>query len=267
MKKFLSILLSISFFYFIFCPAYAEEYLVLPPIEEEESTQNYNPDYDKPLSEFNSSTEQFYNTNTYSAPENASTPLNTLQGRVTTVPVGTAFQVITDDTLNSKRSQVGEVFKATLAQPISINGDVVIPAGSEVTGQITYLQDSGRIGKNAKMEIKFTSIKPLYGNRVPIIAKVLTEDNTGIIKGGSLKEQLVSSAKAEAIITAGGTLAGAGIGAALGGVTAGTGAAVGAASGAGIGIIYLFWRKGKDVKVPSGTKMVIMLEQPFNVGK
>ena len=71
----------------------------------------------------------------------------------------------------------------------------------------------------------------------------------------------------EALITAGGTLAGAGIGGILGGVTAGTGAAVGAVSGAGIGLAYIIWRKGKEVKVPEGTQMVVVLEQPFNVTK
>ncbi len=263
MNRILNIFLSICFLNFIIYPALADEYLVLPPIVEEENTGNYNPDYDKPLSDFNSPLEN----NSYSSPSNTPTTLDTLKGRITTVPVGTAFQVITDDSLNSKRSMVGEIFKATLNQPISVNGDIIIPAGSEVIGQITYLQEAGRIGKNAKMEIKFTSIKPLYGNKVPIIAKVLTEDNTGIIKGGSLKEQLVSGAKAQALITAGGTLAGASVGAALGGVTAGAGAAVGAASGAGIGLAYLFWRKGKPVAIPSGTKMVVMLEQPFNVSK
>lgn len=258
MKKLFSVLLVFSFLNLIIYPAFADEYLVLPPIAEEEASENYNTDYDKPLPDFNSSTDS-YSVDSYSK--------DPLKGRITTVPVGTAFQVITDAALNSKRSQVGEIFTATLNQPISVNGDIVIPAGSEITGQITYLQDAGRAGKNAKMEIKFTGIKPLYGNKVPITGKVLTQDNSGILKGGSLKDQLVESAKAEAIITAGGTVVGTGIGAALGGVTAGTGAAVGAASGAGIGLLYILWRKGRSVKVPGGTKMVVVLEQPFSVGK
>lgn len=263
MKKFFSILIAFSFLSINICPAFADEYMVLPPIIEEEQSHTYN---DEPLPGFNSTTSD-YSTPSYSTPTYDSTSSSPIKGRVTTVPVGTAFQVITDDTLNSKRNKVGEVFRATLNQPIAVNGDIIIPAGSEVIGQITFLQDTGRVGKNAKMEIKFTSIKPTYGPKVPIIGKILTQDNTGIIKGGTLKEQLVQSAKAEALITAGGTVAGAGIGAALGGVSAGTGAAVGAASGAGIGIAYLLWRKGKPVKVPSGTKMVVMLEQPFSVGK
>lgn len=233
MNKFFSFLIIFSFLNLTICPAYADEYMMLPPVTEHQSDQGQSP----------------------------------LKGSITTVPVGTAFQVIIDSDINSTRNQVGEIFTATLNQAITINGETVIPAGSEIVGQITYLQDAGRAGKNAKMEIKFTSIKPLYGTKIPITGKLLTEDNSGILKGGSLKEQLVRSLKTEAIVTAGGTVAGAGAGAVLGGVTLGTGMAVGAVSGAGVGLAYVLWRKGKEVKVPIGTKMIVVLEQPFSVGK
>ena len=257
MNKACCFLVLFSFLNLTIYPAFADEYMVLPPVMEEQSSQNYN------NQNYNN---QNYNTG-YDTSNSYSTSSQPLQGTITTVPVGTAFQIITDADLNSARNQIGEIFTATLNQPIAVNGDVVIPAGSEIVGQITYLQDAGRAGKNAKMEIKFTSIKPLYGAKVPIMGKVLTQDNTGILKGGTIKDQLVKSAKTEAIVTAGGTVVGAGIGAALGGVTAGTGAAVGAASSAGIGLVYLLWRKGQEVKVPSGTKIIVMLEQPFSVGK
>lgn len=263
MKKVLSSLIIFSFLNLTVYPAFADEYMVLPPIIEEEKEQSYN-NYDQPLPGLNA-TPDYSDTDYVNMDYTTST--NALKGTVTTVPVGTAFQVITDENLNSMRNQVGEIFKATLNQPIAVNGDIIVPAGSEVIGQVTYLQDSGRVGKNAKMEIKFTSIKPLYGPKVPIIGKVMTEDNSGILKGGSLKDQLVKSAKAEAIATVGGTAAGAGLGWMLGGVTAGAGALVGAATGAGVGLIYVIMRKGKPVKIPGGTKMVVVLEQPFNVGK
>lgn len=240
MNKLVCFLLLACFLNLAIYPAFAdEEYMVLPPLMQDTSY---------PVKQ------QTYT----SAP---------LRGNVTTIPVGTAFQVIMNDDINSKRTQVGEIFTATLNAPIQMGGEIIVPAGSTVTGQVTYMVPAARAGKNAKMEMKFTSIKPLYGAKVPMIGKVLTQDNTGIVKGGTLKEQLVKHVKTEAVATAGGTIVGAGVGGILGGVTAGTGAAVGAISGAGVGLAYILWRKGREVKIPAGTKMVIMLEQPFSIGK
>ena len=173
--------------------------------------------------------------------------------------------MITNSNITTQRNSVGEIFTATLNHPISVDGNIIVPAGSEVVGQITYTEDAGRVGKHAKMEIKFTSIKPPYGNKIPITGKVLTQDNTGILKGGKIENQLVRNVKAEAMVTAGGTIVGLGIGAVAGSV--GTGAAIGGASSGGIGLGWLLFRKGKEVKMPGGTKMVVVLEQPFNVGK
>ena len=188
-----------------------------------------------------------------------------LKGTISTIPVGTAFQVILNTNLNSNKNQVGEIFTATLNHPISVDGNILIPAGSEVIGQITYIEESRRVGRNALMEIKFTGIKPPYGHKIPITGKILTKDNTGIIKGGSLKKQLVKHATTVAVATAGGTLIGTGIGAIAG--SAGAGAAVGVASGGFLALSYILWRKGKEVKLTPGTKMVVVLEQPFNISQ
>lgn len=248
-------------------PVFADEYLVLPPILDEENNRQ-----DQPLpdisdevnnSRYRKNNNYYKNTNDYSYETSGySEPL---KGTISTVPVGTVFQVITNINISTQRSRVGEVFTATLNHPISVDGNIIVPAGSEVVGQITYIEDSGRVGKNAKMEIKFTSIKPPYSSKIPITGKVLTQDNTGVLKGGTLKDQLVKGIKTEAIAAGGGTLIGTGIGAIAGSV--GTGAAVGAAGGGILGLGWIFWRKGKEVKIPIGTKMVIVLEQPFDVGK
>lgn len=260
MKKLASIIMACSFLSLSISPAFADEYMVLPPILDEEPAPQ-----DQPLPDF--SQENTYNQNNFNAnyvqPKTYSS--DSLRGSVSTIPVGTAFQVVTNTNINTNRNTVGEIFTTRLNHPISVDGKIIVPAGSEVIGQVTYVEDAARVGKNAKMEIKFTSIKPQYGNRIPIVGKVLTKDNTGILKGGTLKEQLVSHVKTETVATAGGTLVGLGLGAVAG--SAGTGAAVGAIGGGGIGIGWLLWRKGKEVKMPSGTKMVVVLEQPFNVGK
>lgn len=233
-----------------------EEFTVLPPIDEAQS-QSYTP----------SATQ----TNTYTQPQqNNFQQVNysnqqPLFGTVTTVPVGTTFQIITNSEVNSKTTRVGEFFSATLSQPIVVGPDIVVPAGSEVYGQITYSEEAGRVGRNANMEIKFTGIKPVNGNRIPMVGKVLTKDGSGILKGGSVKEQLVKSTAYAGAVTAGGLAAGAGLGAIAG--KAGAGAVLGSVVGGIVGIGYVIMRKGRNVELPVGTGMIISLEQPLTVGQ
>ncbi|HSA07486.1 MAG TPA: hypothetical protein P5556_09930 [Candidatus Gastranaerophilales bacterium] len=267
-NKVISLLTAFSFLNLSVQPVLADEYMMLPPIMEESQSQNFQQrealptNYSQNINpKYNEEVNNYQNNYNYSSSGSAAT----LKGALSTIPVGTVFQVIINSDVNTVRNRVGEIFTATLNQPISMDGNIIVPAGSEVIGQITYLEDAGRAGKNAKMEIKFTSIKPPYSSRIPIVGKVLTQDNTGILKGGSLKEQLVKSVKTEAVAVGSGAIVGTGIGALAG--SAGAGLAVGATGAGVVGLGWLAWQKGKEVKLPVGSKMMVMLEQPFNIGK
>lgn len=226
------------------------EYKILPPVVDQQSQPP----------------QMFDSLEAAPPPGNNYSMNNQLYGRVATVPLGTTFQVVTSNSINSYTSKVGEKIIAKIAEPITVNGQIVIPPGSEIIGQITYIENSGRVGKNGVMEVKFTSIEIPYSHRIPVMGKILTVDNTGILKGGSLKKQIVSTVSTGAITTAGGTIAGIGAGSIIGGA-AGAGAAAGTALGGILGIAFMFVRKGKEVIIPRGTKLNIILEQPVTVGK
>ncbi len=240
-KRFTSLLLLLSMTSMLVQPVNAEEYMVLPPIVDQQAQSTG-----------------------IALPGLNSMPV-LLQGNISTVPVGTSFQVITNAEITSKNSKVGEIFTATLNQPIYANGNVAIPAGSEVFGQITYIEDAGRVGRHALMEIKFTSIKPPYADKIPMIGKILTTNDTGVLKGGSIKRQLSKTVSTGTLATASGAVAGIGIGSLFSGAT--VGAAVGAIAGGVVGLGYIVARKGKSVKLPVGTKMTVVLEQPLALGK
>ncbi|OGH99840.1 MAG: hypothetical protein A2039_04515 [Candidatus Melainabacteria bacterium GWA2_34_9] len=241
-NKFASLFLTLSVLGNFALPAVAaDEIMVLPPVGDGmNQNQNYSP-----------------YVNNYSTP--------VLKGTVTTVPVGTKFEIITNSEITTKKNHVGEIFTATLNQPISMGSDIVVPAGSEVFGQVTYSEDAGRVGRNAIMEIKFTSVKPPYGHKIPMMGKIVTKDNTGVLRGGSLKQQLVKNVSSVAVTTVGGLAVGTGIGAIAS--EAGIGAAVGSITGGVVGLGYIIIRKGREVNMPIGTKMVIILEQPLTVGQ
>jgi len=241
-KQIASLFLTLSVLGNLALPAVAaDEIMVLPPVND---GVNQNQNYSPYMNNFNS-------------------PV--LKGTVTTVPVRTAFEIITNSEINTKKNHVGEIFTTTLNQPIVVGGDIVIPAGSEVFGQVTYSEDAGRVGRNAIMEIKFTGVKTPNGHKIPMMGKIVTKDNTGVLRGGSVKQQLVKNVSTVAVTTVGSLAVGASIGAIAS--EAGVGTAVGSAIGGIFGLGYVIIRKGREVNIPTGTKMIVILEQPLTVGQ
>ena len=188
-----------------------------------------------------------------------------LQGSVSVVPAGTTFEVTTNTPINASACQVGDLFTATLTKPLIVSGNVIVPEGSEALGQVTYIENAGRVGKNGQMDIRFTSIKLPNGQKVPIVGKIMTKDKSGMLKGGTLASQIVHAGATEVVATAGGALTGLTIGAIADG--AGVGTLVGTSLGGAMGLGYILARKGKEVAIPGGSKLSIILDQPATIGK
>lgn len=232
-------------------PGFTQEYKLVPPAGQ--GFPGLNPNYPQgvlPVIDANGGA------NYKSAP---------LKGQISTVPAGTVFEVITNSTLGTSTSQVGDIFTATITKPVMAGGGVIIPEGSEAIGQVTYLESAGRAGKNGSMEIRFTNIKTPYGNKIPISGRIITTDKSGVLRGGSIKKQIVTSVATGTVITGGGTLAGLTLGSLMG--APGGGAVFGTAAGGLFGLGYIVARKGKEVVVPSDTTMNVVLDQPLTVGK
>jgi len=146
------------------------------------------------------------------------------------------------DALNTERSQTGETFSATLDQPLVMNGRVVAPQGSRVTGRVREAISSGRLKQPASITLRLESVQSSAG-RVPLDTQDLT------IKEGSHTTRNV-------VIIGGSAGAGAVIGGVLGG---GKGAAIGAATGAGAGTLAAFLTGKKEIALPSETQLTFNL--------
>ncbi len=246
--SFLTAALLLSYY----SPVYAQintEYEIIPPVSE---TQDKNiqamPDIEAPR---------------YPVVNVEAKQPQTLHGSVATAPRGTNFEVVTTSTINSMSARVGDTFTASLDENLIIDSKVVIPSGSEMIGQITYVESAGRIGKNALMDIRFNSVKLPNGERVPINAKILTSDESGVLRGGKKSNIVLKATGTAAGSTAAGAVAGTSAGAILGSVAGG--ALFGTAVGGLVGVGYAMYRKGKNIILPSGTKLGVTLEQPLTI--
>lgn len=71
------------------------------------------------------------------------------------VPVRT----LTELTTKGKRLRVGERFNIEVSEPVSLNGHLVIPAGSPGMGEVTSVRNKGMWGKSGNIEVRLLYIR------------------------------------------------------------------------------------------------------------
>jgi hypothetical protein len=187
-----------------------------------------------------------------------------LQGSVVEVPAGRSIDVELETAVSTEVSRVGDRISTRVTNGFYDNGRLVFPHGTKIEGVITELEPAGRTGRNAIIAMKFTQAITPSGHRVPINAIVNTRQGEGVIKGGSKKGRIGKSLLRGVESAAAGAVLGTALGAASGG-RVGKGAIYGTAIGGGVGLASNLIRKGKDVKLPTGTNMDIVLLEPVRV--
>lgn len=166
------------------------------------------------------------------------------------IPAGTPIEVILTSTLNSKVNQPGEEFQATLARPMLVEGELAIPKGASVRGTVVDAKKQGTFKGEAELAVRLTSIN-VRGKQYPISTSTYGATQKG--KG-----------KRTAVVTGGGAALGALIGGLAGG---GKGAAIGAGVGGGGGLAASGATGGKNVVLPSESKLTFKLNQPITVDR
>lgn len=162
------------------------------------------------------------------------------------IPSGTAITVRMIDAVDSKEARLGQTFRASVDEPVSINGQVVIPRGADAMAKLVEDQQSGKFEGRTVLTLALTDIT---------INGQVVDTTTGNVSQAS------GSRGARTAKVVGGTTAlGAIIGALAGG---GRGAAIGAVSGAAVGGGAQVLTKGQQVKIPSETRLTFTLQQPI----
>lgn len=196
-----------------------------------------------------------------------------LQGRVTYVPTGTALDAVLTSPIDSAVAKPGDVFNAKLYAPLYLGSDLALPANTALEGQITAAEKGGHAGTNGTINMRLTSAITPDGTRYPLSAIIsasqqaqndVHQDKQGNLKGRTEKATVTSGVARTAAWTAGGTLLGI-IFAPIVAGSVGAGAIAGVATGGAVGLGSNLWRKGKDVKVASGTRVQFSLDQPMSL--
>ena len=159
------------------------------------------------------------------------------------IPAGTAFTIRMIDAVDSEKNRVGETFRASMDEPVLVNGKTVVPRGADAVVKLVDDKESGKLTGRAELTLYLVSVK-VNDRVVDLNTQTVTQASEGRGSG---------TAKA----AGGGAALGAIIGAIAGG---GKGAAIGAATGAGAGTAVRVLTKGQQVRIPSETRLSFALE-------
>lgn len=149
------------------------------------------------------------------------------------------------DSVNSDRARLGETFRASLDEPIVVNGQELVPRGADVLTKLVADQQSGKIEGKTVLTLAISTITV---NGRPV--DVTTSDVQTASKSRGARS---------AGVIGGGAALGAVIGAIAGG---GKGAAIGAGSGAALGTAGEVLTGGQKVRIPSETRLTFRLQNP-----
>ena len=166
------------------------------------------------------------------------------------IPAGTRITVHLQQSVGSKTSQNGDRFGATLAEPLVVGNEVVLPKGTNAYGVVTEAHAAGRFKGGATLKLALTRIE-IKGTPVQIQTAGVAEVSKG--KG-----------KRTAGMIGGGAGGGAIIGALAGG---GKGAAIGALVGAGAGTAGAAFTGNRDITLPVETTLNFQFTGPLTIQK
>lgn len=203
-----------------------------------------------------------YNQNNYI--DQKITGKGTLKGSVVTVPAGQKFTSVITTPLSSANLTLGQTVTAALGSDFYYGGNLIAPSGSTVSGSVIEVSKAKHGSMNGKLMVRFTQIVTPYGVQIPISAVIKTDDNTGVLVGGTKMDVAKNYGKDIAVGSAAGALSGVVIGALSGG-SVGKGAALATAVGAGGGLVKSVWDKGNDVTLPANASVDLILTQPITV--
>ena len=149
------------------------------------------------------------------------------------------------DSIRPSSSVLGERFRATLDEPIELDGKEIVPRGAESIVEVTAVDQGGVLLGQTTLSLRLTSVS-VDGRTI--------EFNTNRANVKSKTQEMFR-------VTAIATGLGAAVGAAIGGRK---GAAIGAGAGAGAGAVVAAIR-GKKSGVPSETQLEFELREAVRI--
>jgi hypothetical protein len=209
-----------------------------------------------------------------SPPEHNQRPDNSALG---TLPAGTSCKILLLGNVSASKNKLGDVVQGRLIEPVLVNSQVVLPAGTLFEGKVLKRTPPRWGSRAGSLYLTFTGLTLPGGNEIPITASLAGAEldrnshtridaegklhgerpgkawmaiNIGVTAGLAKEVDDTTQLIIEAIVST-----------ATDASTAGTARIVSSC----ISGIYMVSRKGRDVVLPRFTEMDISLDRPLSL--
>jgi hypothetical protein len=135
-------------------------------------------------------------------------------GHAQSIAPGTELRVSLLDRLDTGKTDAGETFSATLAEPVSFRGRVVWARGTTVTGRVVEVVSSGRLKRPASLTLEVTAVgkSSIRSEALQIDGKSHAARDLGLIGGGTAAGAILGGIAGGGKGTVIGSMVGAGAG-------------------------------------------------------
>jgi hypothetical protein len=191
--------------------------------------------------------------------------------REATIQSESKARLILQSHISSKLSEPGDIITATLAEPIYVEGEMVLPRGAEFRGRIIKVAPAKRGQRSSHLSINLESVVTASG-QMPISAQVTAIDDwdkeetikandQGKLKGGHRGEKTIENMRKGSSLGFSGAI----VGVAVGGAAGASGRQALGIGGIGLaaGMIGgLLLTKGTEIRVGPGSILRIKFLKP-----
>ena len=166
-----------------------------------------------------------------------------------TVPAGTWLKVRVNQPISTDHNKTGDVFSATLVQPLIAQGFVVARPGQPLDARVSESLKAGRVKGTSQLAVELTDLTLVDGQRSPVKTE-LVQSSGGTTVGND--------------VAAVGTTTG--VGAAIGAVAGGgIGAGIGAGAGLGASLIGVLVTRGRPTVIVPEEVLTFKTSAPITI--
>src|SRR5690348_8389938 len=184
-----------------------------------------------------------------------------------TVEIGTKVPLALINSVSTKHSAEGDRVYLETVFPVLVNGRIVVPVGSWVTGTVTQVKKPGRVKGRGELYVRFDSLTLPNGVTRDFRGRIGSMDGNAKNEvdraEGKVRSEGNKAGDARAIGEA--AAAGTSVGVIAGGAAGhyGTGAGIGAAAGATAGMVGVLLSRGPDAVLARGQTLEMITDRPI----
>ncbi len=182
------------------------------------------------------------------------------------IPPGTHLLLRMVNSISTRTAKTGDAIYMQTASPIALDGRIVVPVNTYVTGTVANAKQSGRVSGRAQLGIRIDALTLPSGQVVRISPRLASVDSEGTDQKAVADENEIEQGSSHLKDAAQIAIL-AGTGATVGGLAdrSWSGAGIGAGAGSAVGLIAVLLTRGREVELRQGSTFDVVFNRPITI--